>query len=639
MSDDDILETLAWREVTPARWLQVLCGLVGVALIIILFVRVMEYRTSPANDLRVVALLVVDAEGERVRAPLVGHAYRDPTGIGGVRIYELPLPERVTAAKAFQGVYVRAIVRKAEISLVRGGDVIWTLPASPNLYRQFDPVFFDLSGAGGLSGGDTLRLTVDGQNARARVRTIFIGDRADVESKFRWTRFLSIHLPMAALACATLAALLILAFVRIPARQGFLFSFSALMVCWVVRNLLFIGPLALLPPGAYWPVYMASTLGVLITSVFLVNYWTFNLPVVTRWIAPGLALVGSLISGATLLPVEGRIDMVLAVGNVIGLTAFAMLFGMLVTWLVVAKKPMWFETLVFLGCILLGMIDLIGDALPGFAALIAPGTALNSFYGPIVPIPLAIALVATVSRFSAATRQTLKNVNTDLALQLAAREDTLNALYKEREAEVLEATLLRERQRLMQDMHDGFGGDLLALALRAEAGRVDQTDMAGELRTALQNLRLFVDAVDTVDGDLTSALGILRGRIEPQLRDAKIVLNWEPLETQNPVLLGPGGTLSLYHMIQEAVRNVIQHSRANVMQVSFRLEGDLLSVRISDNGLGLPSPRKDGRGLNNIRQRAARLGGDFELESSRYGTLLRIRLPIREPDSDPQHSG
>lgn len=639
MSDHDILGTLDWQEVTPARWLQVLCGLVGVAMIIILFVRVMEYQTSPVDDLRVDALLVVDAEGHRVRAPLVGHAYRDPTAVGGIKTYELSLPDRVTGAAAFQGVYIRAIVRKAEISLVRGGEVIWTLPASPNLYRQFDPVFFDLSGAGDLRPRDTLRLTVDGQNARARVRTIFIGDRADIESKFRWTRFLSIHLPMAALASATLAALLILAFVRIPARQGFLLSFSALMVCWVVRNLLFVGPLALLPPQAYWPIYMASTLGVLITSVFLVNFWTFNMPVVTLRVAPALAFIGALISVATLLPFDGSIAMVLTVGNVIGLTAFATLFGLLVSWLVVAQKPMWFETLVFLGCILVGMIDLIGDALPGFAAFIAPGTALNSFYGPIVPIPLAIALVATVSRFSAATRQRLENVNTELAEQLSARENMLNALYKEREAEVLEATLLRERQRLMQDMHDGFGGDLLALALRAEAGRMNQSDMAGELRTALQNLRLFVDAVDTVDGDLAIALGILRGRIEPQLRDAKIVLNWEPIETQKPVLLGPGGTLSLYHMIQEAVRNVIQHSRAKAMQVSFRLEDNHVSVRLSDNGLGLPEKIIDGRGLSNIRQRANRLGGSLDIESSRFGTSLLVRLPVQDAGLDPECSG
>jgi len=73
--------------------------------------------------------------------------------------------------------------------------------------------------------------------------------------------------------------------------------------------------------------------------------------------------------------------------------------------------------------------------------------------------------------------------------------------------------------------------------------------------------------------------------------------------------------------------------------VRFDVVRDDLVVVISDDGLGMLSSGHHGRGLNNIRHRAARLNGELDVESSGKGTLLRIRLPMRHALIDRDVSG
>ncbi|MEL6567554.1 MAG: ATP-binding protein [Pseudomonadota bacterium] len=629
-----------WRQVGGQRFVIVLSVFLAVCVGLVALLRGLEAMSTPPAEMRIDRVFAVDEAGARTEAHWRGHAYRVPGPGEPIRTLEFPLPKRVLGDEAKPAIYIRDVVRKVRVELVRGDRVLVSFPPNPRLYRQLDPVFLDISEVGGLEDGDRVRLTVEGQGRSALLRTVFLGPRSDIQRAFRWTRFLSVHLPMAALASAMLTVLVILAFVRIPARQVFLYAFAAVMACWVVRNLLFVGPLALLSQQAYWPVYLCSTLGVLVSSVFLVNSWTFNLKSMANWVAPGLALMTVGLATITAVVPMSWVRAVLHFGNVIGLVSFCLLIGLLIAWLLRARRPMWFETTTFLACILVGMIDLMGDASAEFSAMIAPGSELNLFYSPLVPIPLAIAFVSMVARFTTATREELETLNTGLTDRLTEQEARLEALHKQREVEIRRSIVYRERQRLMQDMHDGFGGDLLALALRAASGKVDQATLAEELRMSLQDLRLIVDAIDTLDGDFDTAVGVLRGRIAPQLKHAGLEMGWEAPDLGTPIRLGQGGMLSLHRIVQEAVRNVIQHSGATSCRVSFTLSNSAtLDVEITDNGRGIPEPIPFGRGLGNIRQRVQQLGGNFAIENSRWGTTLKVSLPLVTDEADPEFAG
>ena len=87
-------------------------------------------------------------------------------------------------------------------------------------------------------------------------------------------------------------------------------------------------------------------------------------------------------------------------------------------------------------------------------------------------------------------------------------------------------------------------------------------------------------------------------------------------------------------MAQEALTNVLKHARATRVQVRLRRAGEMMEMEIEDNGRGLdPEPgRQGGRGLNNMRSRAERLGGRLALRpADTGGCCVVLRLPMTVP--------
>jgi signal transduction histidine kinase len=75
--------------------------------------------------------------------------------------------------------------------------------------------------------------------------------------------------------------------------------------------------------------------------------------------------------------------------------------------------------------------------------------------------------------------------------------------------------------------------------------------------------------------------------------------------------------VQLYHIIVEALNNVIKHAAASSLRVALVEQDGRLKLRVEDNGSGFdPAQRKGGMGLNNIRERVARLHGTITITSA-----------------------
>ena len=240
-----------------------------------------------------------------------------------------------------------------------------------------------------------------------------------------------------------------------------------------------------------------------------------------------------------------------------------------------------------------------------------------------------------------------------LVTQVREAEEKLKASFVREEERARAAALARERTRLMRDLHDGLGGQLVSIVALSERGN-GSAGIGDAARAALKDLRLVINSMDDIGGDLMLALGSWRERAMAQLRPHDIALDWRAVTAQGlPVHpeLRPWHVIQIVRLLDEAVTNAVKH--ANARRITVRIETlagadglDRGCITVEDDGKGFEITSdgaaagaiKAARGLRNMRSRAARCGAELELSScaqgSDQGTRVRLTLPHRFPDSD-----
>jgi signal transduction histidine kinase len=97
--------------------------------------------------------------------------------------------------------------------------------------------------------------------------------------------------------------------------------------------------------------------------------------------------------------------------------------------------------------------------------------------------------------------------------------------------------------------------------------------------------------------------------------------------------LDPGVELAAYRIVQEALTNARRHAPGAAVDVELRYDGDLLRLRIRDNGPG-PAARNTGHGLLGMRERAAAAGGSLHTgDAPGGGFRIEAELPAKALDT------
>jgi len=91
--------------------------------------------------------------------------------------------------------------------------------------------------------------------------------------------------------------------------------------------------------------------------------------------------------------------------------------------------------------------------------------------------------------------------------------------------------------------------------------------------------------------------------------------------------------IALYRISQELITNVLKHAQARTIRVTATHDEQCISIAVEDDGVGFEVEKatKSGRGLSNLRQRAALLDAMLEFESRPGATRACLRLPISRP--------
>ena len=251
---------------------------------------------------------------------------------------------------------------------------------------------------------------------------------------------------------------------------------------------------------------------------------------------------------------------------------------------------------------------------------------------PVLLIALGAALIDRFVRSLADVEKT----NTELESRIHEREQLLKRNFDRlRESERVKASA-QERQRIMQDMHDGLGSQLLSSLMLVERGALTNDQVAQILRESIDDMRLAIDALAAENSDLLAALGNMRYRMEPRLKAAGMELQWDARGLPEELEIDPDAVLPLLRIVQEALTNAIKHSRARAVRVTLGVDHDgdsqSLSIRVTDNGRGLAAASGapgSGRGMLNMRNRAGKIGAHLKVETvPGAGTMILLRMPL-----------
>lgn len=240
--------------------------------------------------------------------------------------------------------------------------------------------------------------------------------------------------------------------------------------------------------------------------------------------------------------------------------------------------------------------------------------------------------------------------------QLRRAHDELETLVEKRTMALrkLSARLMRvqdeERRRIARELHDGLGQWLAAaqinvdMAIGAENGR--RSAVLQETRKLIDHA---VSSIRTMSYLLHPPLldeagfdAAARWFVEGLSRRAGMPIKTEfshPSSTGSSIRMPDAVELALFRVLQEGLTNVHRHSGSARAEVRFRCAQDCAVLEIQDFGRGLPvavlerfqrTGTGSGVGLAGIRERIKELGGDFLLQSSSAGTLLRASVPLHE---------
>ena len=233
--------------------------------------------------------------------------------------------------------------------------------------------------------------------------------------------------------------------------------------------------------------------------------------------------------------------------------------------------------------------------------------------------------------------------------ELADLNDTLETRVEEQTRDLrrltdhLERAREEERTRIARELHDQLGQELtalhLALALSTQRFAKDPKSIGGNLdeMTALlkRTQTTTRNLVTELRPQLLDELGLQAGiewliRQTEQRSPVRCLLHAEALAE-----LPPDVSTVAFRIIQEALTNVVRHSKARQVEIRLRAHEGTLDLAVSDDGVGLPMERPSGFGLIGIRERVATRAGKMELgERPGGGTVLSVRLPLQAPTEE-----
>ena len=268
--------------------------------------------------------------------------------------------------------------------------------------------------------------------------------------------------------------------------------------------------------------------------------------------------------------------------------------------------------------------------------------------------PLRAATLISAVRSAVVARRRQYEIRDHLEERSRAEEalrrarDELETIVEERTAALrrLSAQLLKvqdeERRRIARELHDSLGQYLAAIKINltlATSARGDSKARLSELQQlidrAIAETRTLSHLLHPPSLDLAGFASAASWYVEGFGKRSGIKSSLKLPEDLKRLPVSV--ETALFRIMQEALTNVHRHSGSRAVEITLNTDQKLATLVVKDFGKGIPkdvlegltnSGTNVGVGLAGIRERVKELGGTFEVQSGKGGTLLKASIPL-----------
>jgi two-component system sensor histidine kinase UhpB len=217
-----------------------------------------------------------------------------------------------------------------------------------------------------------------------------------------------------------------------------------------------------------------------------------------------------------------------------------------------------------------------------------------------------------------------------------------------------DASIEAERKRVAKDIHDSLGSSLVLLKLLAENMREQPSAPDGDERTTVARLREQAGRIEAAAAAAYASSRAIAKAMRPEAIDTMglaraiedLVQEYDAaapacaftvdVASDVPNVRGEVAII-VYRVTQEALANILKHAEASHAEVSLRMDGEQLHLRVQDDGLGFAaagSKSDSGLGLIGMRERVQAVGGKLTIDSGfAAGTTVTATLPLVLPNN------
>lgn len=546
--------------------------------------------------------------------------------------YRLPLPDSLSARDKDLVLYLPRWQTIGIVAVYVDGRLVHRTDGS-RVWNSFNrPLLVRLDGGAGGSAEPAVHLRMASQQGvGGALSTAWVGPQESLQWRYRGRSFLQNELISHSSSAFLVIGLFSLAVWCVRRRESMYIWFFAASVAHLARMLHYVvgdGPPLL--PDDWFGWMTVNSLGWVTMCIFA---FAFRLHRQRMPLVAGAAIGTVLACSAMTLPVPlllPHLNTMLPLAYiVIGLlTTVVAVSGLRAAHVARSREALvlfgWFSLMVPVG---------LHDLLLQSYRIDIEGVYL----APYTSIGLFLIFLAIVYRRYVGAIAGVEAANATLESKLAERERELTASHDQLRELERQRTLTGERQRLMQDMHDGIGSSLMSALRMVERGRASPADTAQVLKDCIDDLKVAIDSLDMHDADLLGLLAALRFRLAPRLKAAGIDLTWNVRDLPPLPWLDPRNALHVLRILQEVLTNILKHSGAQAIDVATFHERETVLVRIRDTGRAfLPGEAvaAGGRGLASIRNRAQALQARCDWSAWERGTEFRLRLPVLRSDDE-----